>query len=100
MMNFVAFLQPPQDSDGGFNAGFLNQHGVEAASQGRGLFDMLAIFGEGGGANGAQFAAGQLRFHDISRIGGSLSSTGADQCVQLIDEEDDLALAGNDLLEE
>ena len=61
---------------------------------------MLAVFVEGGCANRAQFTTRKLRLHDIGSIRCALGRAGADQRVQLIDEQDDFAFAGNNLLEE
>ena len=60
---------------------------------------MLAVFIEGGGADAAQFAAGQHRFEQVAGIHGAAAGTGPHHGVDLIDEQHDLALAGGDLLE-
>ena len=47
----------------------------------------------------AQLAAGQRRLEHVGRVLRALGRARADQGVQLVDEEDDLALGGDDLLE-
>ena len=100
VVDFVALLEPAQDRDGRLDARLRDQHRLEAPLQ-RGVFlDVLAVLVQRGGADGAQLAAGQLRLHDVRRVRRPLRRARADQRVQLVNEQDDLALAGNDLLEE
>ena len=67
----------------------------------RGVFlDVLAIFVEGGGANGTQFAASKLRLHDVGCVRRPFRGTRPDDRVQLVNEENNLPLAGDNLLEE
>jgi hypothetical protein len=61
---------------------------------------VLAVFVERGGADAAQFAARELRLHDVRRVRRAFRRARADDGVQLVDEQNDLAFAGGDLLEE
>ena len=99
-MHLVTFFQATQDRDGRFNARLRDIDWLEAAFQGGVFLDVLAIFVQSGRADGAQLAAGELRFHNVRRIGRPFGCPGADQRVQFINEQNDLAFAGNDFLEE
>ena len=59
---------------------------------------MLAVLVERGGADGLQLAAGQHRLEDAGGVDRALGGARADERVQLVDEQDDVA-AGADLLE-
>src|SRR5262245_34189379 len=100
VMNFVALLEPAQDGDRGFDGWLGDQHGLKAAFEGRVFLDVFAILVERGGADGAEFAARKLRLHDVCRVGGALSGAGTHERVQLVNEQNDLALAGDDFFEE
>ena len=89
--SFVAVLQAAQDGDGVFDGRLGNQHGLEAALERRVLFDVLAVFVERGGADGAQLAAGQRRLEHVGGVHRAFGRAGADQGVQFVDEQDDLA---------
>ena len=60
---------------------------------------MLAVLVEGGGADGLQLAPGQHGLQDRGGVDGPLGCARADQGVQLVDEQDDVA-AGADLLQD
>ena len=53
---------------------------------------MFPVFVQRGGANGAQLTKCQSGLQHVRRINGAFGGTGADKRVQLIDEEDNLAL--------
>ena len=55
------------------------------------LFDVLFVFIERGGADGAQFAARERGLQHVGGIHRAFRSAGADKSVQLIDKQDDLA---------
>ena len=71
---------------------------LEPALQGGVLLDVLAVLVERGGADGLQLATGQHRLQDRRGVDRALGGTRADERVQLVDEQDDVA-AGADLLE-
>ncbi len=54
---------------------------------------------ERGGADGAQLAASERGLEHVAGVDGALGGAGADESVQLVDEEDDLAVGLVDLLE-
>ena len=53
VIDFVALLQAAQDGDGVLHARFLDEDGLEAAHQCFVFFEVLLVFVEGGGADGA-----------------------------------------------
>ena len=92
VMDFVPLFQAAQNGDGCFDGRFGDQHRLKAAFERRIFFDVLAIFVERRRADGPQFATRQLRFHDIGGVGGAFRRAGADERVQFVDEQNDLAL--------
>ena len=60
---------------------------------------MLAVLVERRGADRVQLAAGEHRLEQVGRVHGALRRAGTDDGVQLVDEQDDLALGVLDLLE-
>ncbi len=71
---------------------------LEPALEGGVLLEVLAVLVERGGADGLQLAAGQHRLEDAGGVDRALGRAGADERVELVDEQDDVA-AGADLLE-
>ena len=78
----------------------VHHHRLKTPLQRRVLFDVFAIFVERRRADRAQFAARQLRLEQIRRIDRAFRRARADDGVQLVDEENDLALRIGHLLEE
>ena len=99
-MGFVALFQTAQDRHRVFNTGFTDENLLETALQGSVLLDVLAVFLERGGANQAQFAAGQHRFQHIGGCDRSFSATSTHQRVEFINKCDDLALGIIDLFQD
>ena len=56
------------------------------------FLDVFAVLVQRGSADGAQLSASQRRLEHVGGVNGAFGGSGADQGVQLIDEEDDLAL--------
>jgi hypothetical protein len=79
--------------------GSLDEDRLEAAGQRGVLFDMLAVFVERGRADAVQFAAGKGRLQQVGRVHGAVRLAGADQRMHLVDEQDDRAGGGLDLVE-
>ncbi len=88
----VAPLEPAQDRDRVVDVGLADQHRLEAPLQRRVLLDVLAVLVERGRADRAQLAAGQHRLQQVGGVDRAFGGTGADDRVQLVEEEDDLAL--------
>ena len=57
------------------------------------LLDVLAVLIQRGSADAVQLAAGQHRLQQVAGVHGAVGLARAHDGVQLIDEEDDLALA-------
>ena len=80
--------------------GSLHHDGLEAPRQGRVLLDVLAVLVERGGADAVQLAPRQRGLDEVGRVHRAVGLAGADQRVHLVDEEDDLAGGGLDLLQD
>ncbi len=93
-MDLVALLEAAQNGDGFLHARLVDANGLETAFQRGVLFDVLAVFVQCGGADAAQFAAGQRRFEHVRGVVGALGGAGADDGMQFIDEQQDAAFAG------
>src|SRR3954452_17702918 len=100
VVGLVALLEPAQDGDGVLDGRLADVDRLEAALQRGVLLDVLLVLVERGGADGAQLAAGQHRLEQVGRVDRALGRAGADDRVQLVHEQDDLALGVLDLLED
>ena len=89
MMHFVFFLQSAQDGDGVFHRRLADKDGLETALQRRVFFDVLFVFVERGGADAAQFPAGEGRLEHVGSIDRAFGRSRADQRVELVDKEND-----------
>jgi hypothetical protein len=63
--------------------------GLEAPLEGGVLLDVLAVLVEGGRADAAQLAAGEHGLEHVAGVHGALGLAGADDRVQLVDEQED-----------
>ena len=100
VMHLVFFFKAAQDRDGVFDVGLADEDDLEAAFKGGIFLDVFAIFVQRGGADGAQFAASQCGLEHVGGVDGAFGGSGADQRVQFVDEEDDLALRVFDFFED
>ena len=100
VVDLVALLEPAQDRDRVLDARLVHEDGLEAPLERGVLLDVLAVLVERGRADGSQLAAGQHRLEQVGGVDGALGGAGADDRVQLVEEEDDAALAVGDLLED
>ena len=73
---------------------------LEAALERGVLLDVLLVLVERGRADGAQLAAGEHRLEQVGGVDRALGGAGADDRVQLVHEQDDLALGVLDLLQD
>jgi hypothetical protein len=73
--------------------------GLEAPLERRVLLDVLAVLVERRRADRAQLAAREHRLEQVAGRDGALGGAGTDDRVELVDEEDDLALRSSDLRE-
>ena len=97
-MRLVALLQAAQDRDRVRDGRLADEDRLEAALERGVLLDVLAVLVERGRADRAQLAAREHRLEQVRRVDGALGRAGADDRVQLVDEEDDLALGVLDLV--
>ena len=99
VVRLVALLQAAQDADRVGDGRLTDEDGLEAPLERRVLLDVLAVLVERRRADGAQLAAREHRLEQVARRDGAFGRTCSDDRVELVDEEDDLALARGDLLE-
>jgi hypothetical protein len=92
MVHLVFLLQPAQDRDGGLDARLVDQDFLEAALEGSILLDVLAVFIERGCTDAVQFAARQRGLEHVARVHCALGFAGADHRMNLVDEQNGLAL--------
>src|SRR5438270_4666218 len=97
-MGLVSVADALEDVDGVGDRRLVDRDGLEAALEGGVLLQVLAVLVERRGADGLQLAAGEHGLEDRRGVDRSFSGAGADECVQLVDEQDDVA-AGADLLQ-
>src|ERR1051325_8240592 len=64
--------------------------GLEAAQQRAVLLDVAAVLADGRRADAGDLAAGERGLEDVRRVEGAFRRPGADQGVDLIDEDDDV----------
>ncbi|OPZ74966.1 MAG: hypothetical protein BWY80_00353 [Firmicutes bacterium ADurb.Bin456] len=88
VMGLVFIPDSPQNFYRFFNCGFRHHNGLEAPLQGGVLFNMFAVFIQGGGPDALQFTPGQGRLQDVSRVYGPLRRPGAHQGVQFVNKHD------------
>src|SRR6266487_2161744 len=84
----VAALDATQNLDRFVFSWLVDHHRLEAPLQRRVALDVLAILIERRRADGLQLAARERRFEDVGRIKRALGATGANDRVELVDEED------------
>lgn len=99
VVRLVAVAQTLEDLDGVLDRRLTDLDGLEAAFERGVLLDVLAVLVEGGRADRLQFTACELRLEDRRCVDRAFGRTRADERVQLVDEQDDVA-AAVDLLED
>ena len=98
MVLFVFVLQATQDRNRILNTRLRHVNRLESASERGVLLDVLFVFVERGGADAVQFATRQRRLEQIGSIHRTIGLASADQRVHFVDEENDAAIGGYDLL--
>ena len=88
----VALAQAAQDRDRVLDRRLADEHRLEAALERGVLLDVLAVLVERRRADAVQLAAGEHRLEHVRGVHRALGRAGADDGVQLVDEQDDLAL--------
>ena len=97
MVVFVALLEPAQDRDRVVDVGLADEDRLEAALESRVFLDVLAVLVEGRRPDRPQLAAGEHRLQQVGGVDRAFGGAGADDRVELVEEEDDLALGVLDL---
>ena len=94
--------QAAQDHDGLRHRRLRHEHRLEAPLQRRVLLDVLLVLVERGGADQVQLAAGERRLEHVGDVEPALAAAlaGADDGVDLVDEQDQLSCSLRDLLED
>ncbi len=100
VVGLVALLEAAQDRDRALEGRLADVDRLEAALERGVLLDVLLVLVERGRADGAQLAAGEHRLEQVGRVDRALGRAGADDRVQLVHEQDDLALGVRDLLQD
>ena len=95
-----ALLEAAQDRDGVLLARRIDHHGLEAPLERRVLLHVLAVLVERRRADAVQLAARQERLEHVARVRRAFRLPRADDGVDLVDEEDDLAVRFLDLLQD
>ena len=99
VVQFVFFLDAPQDRDRVLDRRLADIDRLEAAFERGVLLDILAVLVEGRRADAMQFAARQCRLQHVGGVHRAFRLAGADQGVQFVDEQDDALGARGDFLQ-
>ncbi len=91
-MRLVRLLQPAQDRDRVRHRGLADEDRLEAPLERGVLLDVLAVLVERRRADAAQFPARQHGLEHVRRVDCAFGGACADDGVQLVDEEDEVAL--------
>ena len=92
-MNLVLLLQAAQDGDGVLHRRLADCDRLEAAGKRLVLLNVLAVLVKRRRTDGVKLAARERRLEHVARIERAVArGAGAHDGVQLVDEQDDLAL--------
>ena len=100
MMDFVTFFQATENGDRVFDRRLVDHDRLETTFQSGIFFDVFLVFIEGRSADAAQVTTGQHRFQDVAGVHGAFRSASADDGVDFIDEEENLAVRFGDFIED
>ena len=92
VVDLVALAQAAQDADRVLDGRLADEHRLEPPLERGVLLDVLPVLVERRRANRVQLAARQHRLEQVGRVDRAFRRAGADDRVQLVDEEDDAAL--------
>ena len=94
-----ALAEPTQDREGVLLVGLVDDDRLEAALERCVLLDVRAVLVERGRADHVQLAAGEQGLEHVAGVHRPLGGAGADDGVQLVDEQQDVALGALHLVE-
>ena len=97
VMDLVALAQAAQDADRVLDGRLADHDRLEAPLERGVLLDVLAVLVERGRADGVQLAAREHRLEHVGGVHRPFGGAGADDGVELVDEQDDLPLASRRL---
>ena len=95
VVGLVAVAEAAQDLLGLLLAGLVHVDLLEAPLERRVALEVLAVLVERGRADGLQLAAREGRLEDRGRVDRALGRARADEVVELVDEQDDVAALGD-----
>ncbi len=99
VVDLVAIAQAAQDADRVFDGRLADEDRLKAPLERRIFLDVLAVLVERRRADGVQLAAREHRLQHVRGVHRPFGGAGADDGVELVDEQDHLALGVGDLLE-
>ena len=99
VVDLEALAQPPQDRDRVLDCRLVDHHRLEPALERGVLLDVAPVLVQRGRPDAMQLAAGEHRLEHVAGVHRPLGRAGAHHRVQLVDEQQDPALASLDLLE-
>ena len=92
VVQFIALLETSQNSYGVFDTRLLDEHLLETAFESRILLDVLSVLIQSSRADAVQLATSQGWLQHVARVHGTIGLAGPHHGVQLINEEDHIAL--------
>mmetsp|Transcript_7374 Transcript_7374/g.21909 ORF Transcript_7374/g.21909 Transcript_7374/m.21909 type:complete len:741 (+) Transcript_7374:703-2925(+) len=93
-------LEAPQDGHGRLDVGLADQHLLEPPLERLVRLHVLLVLGQRRRADAPELAARERRLQEVRRVQGPARGAGPDDRVDLVDEQDDAALRGLDLLDD
>ncbi len=100
VMDLVPLAQAAQDRDRLLDRRLVDEDRLEAPLEGGVLLDVLAVLVERRRPDRVELAAGEHRLEQVRGVHRPFGRAGADDRVELVDEQDDLAVAVLDLLQD
>ena len=100
MVVLVTLLDTTKNADGIYLVWLIHHHSLESTFQRLILLEVLLILVEGSGTDGSQFTTSQGRLQNVGCIHGTFATASTYQGMNLIDEEDNLAVGIGYLLDD